>query len=219
MNAFVGYILFCCRASFHGNVAVVMAAYHGVWGFEKSDKISENPVFSRLPTFAPIITEESTRRTIPVAFMVFLSLCFIPGGIVCRKWWIMRVRQTDCVMHRWLVMYTICKLHGVGFGHGGLLSAEAENPQIPSDLRRICGYFHALRYELFCQCGSGVIRKKSWVENPEPRAFLADQENHWMLSYCLCKNSRQLCAFSGVVFSSVPKMKGFSRLAKRRIWV
>ena len=70
MNAFVGFILFCCGSSFHSVVAVVMAAHHGVWGFEKSDKISENPVFSRLPTFAPIITEESIRRTIPVAFIL-----------------------------------------------------------------------------------------------------------------------------------------------------
>ncbi|MDD6024134.1 MAG: hypothetical protein PUC06_07875 [Oscillospiraceae bacterium] len=69
MNAFVGFILFFCWSSFHGAVAVVMAAHHGVWGFEKSDKISENPVFSRLPTFAPIITEESILLTIPVAFI------------------------------------------------------------------------------------------------------------------------------------------------------
>ena len=77
MNAFVGYILFCCGSSFHSVVAVVMAAHHGVWGFEKLDKISENPVFSRLPTFAPIITEESMRRTIPVAFILDSSRGFL----------------------------------------------------------------------------------------------------------------------------------------------
>ena len=38
-------------------------------------------------------------------------------------------------------------------------------------------------------------------------------------SYCFCRNCRQLTAFSGVVFSKVPKMKGFSRLAKRITWV
>ena len=75
MNAFVGFILFCCGSSFHSVVAVVMAAHHGVWGFEKSDKISENPVFSRLPTFAPIITEESIRLTIPVAFIFKVPPC------------------------------------------------------------------------------------------------------------------------------------------------
>ena len=42
------------------------------WVLMKLDKISETPVFSRLLTFAPIITEESTRRTMPVAF-IYLS--------------------------------------------------------------------------------------------------------------------------------------------------
>ena len=91
MNAFVGFILFYCWSSFHGAVAVVMEAHHGVWGFEKSDKISENPVFSRLPTFAPIITEESILRTMPVAFISvlppecpkFTLLLFANTGELC----------------------------------------------------------------------------------------------------------------------------------------
>ena len=37
-----------------------------------------------------ILPRSSTRRTIPVAFIVFLSLCCISSGIVCRKWGIMR---------------------------------------------------------------------------------------------------------------------------------
>ena len=36
---------------------------------ENLDKISENPVFSRLLNFCPIITQSSIRRTIPVAFI------------------------------------------------------------------------------------------------------------------------------------------------------
>ncbi|MDD6274445.1 MAG: hypothetical protein PUA86_07120 [Clostridiaceae bacterium] len=96
------FYAFYCWSSFHGTVAAVMAAHHRVWGFEKSDKISENPVFSRLLTFAPIITEESMRRTIPVAFMYIspfdlnraISICKIErfilrcagyGGIFSRR--------------------------------------------------------------------------------------------------------------------------------------
>ena len=37
-----------------------------------------------------ILPRSSTRRTIHVAFIVFLSLCCISSGIVCRKWGIMR---------------------------------------------------------------------------------------------------------------------------------
>ena len=86
-------MLFYCWPSFHGTVAVVMAAHHGVWGFEKSDKISENPVFSRLPTFAPIITEESMRLTIPVAFIYQSpNVHFVCVSIVCFFRGIMQMR-------------------------------------------------------------------------------------------------------------------------------
>ena len=54
-NVLSHIILWCCRFSFHSTLAVVIAAHHRVRGFEKSDKISENPVFSRLLTFAPIL--------------------------------------------------------------------------------------------------------------------------------------------------------------------
>ena len=37
-----------------------------------------------------ILPKSSTRRTMPVAFIVFLSLCRISIGIVCRNWGIMR---------------------------------------------------------------------------------------------------------------------------------
>lgn len=51
-----------CSCRFDGSTSFLT-------GIVKLDKISENPVFSRLLTFAPIITEESIRLTIPVAFI------------------------------------------------------------------------------------------------------------------------------------------------------
>lgn len=92
------FYAFYCWSSFHGTVAAVMAAHHRVWGFEKSDKISENPVFSRLLTFAPIITEESMRRTIPVAFISRSPLSIGCACSLCRFWENMR-RRADARRH------------------------------------------------------------------------------------------------------------------------
>ena len=42
-----------------------------------------------------ILPRSSTRRTIPVAFISFLSLCPVSNGIVCRNWRIMRFKSFD----------------------------------------------------------------------------------------------------------------------------
>ena len=65
-------------------------------------KISENHVFSRLLTFAPIITEESMRRTIPVAFiyinLLILQICDV---IICKtRKFILVFRRIHLFCHR-----------------------------------------------------------------------------------------------------------------------
>ena len=69
------------KVFFEKVLTFMLRSYFGL----KVDKISENPVFSRLLNFCPIITQSSTRRTMPVAFISFLSLLWVSMGIVCRK--------------------------------------------------------------------------------------------------------------------------------------
>lgn len=59
----------------------------------KVDKISENPVFSRLLNFCPIITQSSILLTIPVAFIILTPLLLLRTCIVCRLREIMRINE------------------------------------------------------------------------------------------------------------------------------
>lgn len=60
---------------------------------ENLDKISENPVFSRLLNFCPIITQSSILLTIPVAFIILTPLLLLRTCIVCRLREIMRINE------------------------------------------------------------------------------------------------------------------------------
>lgn len=60
---------------------------------ENLDKISENPVFSRLLNFCPIITQSSILLTIPVAFIILTPLLLLRVCIVCHLREIMRINE------------------------------------------------------------------------------------------------------------------------------
>ena len=65
----VEYFVICCDLLPRVRLQLTAAKQLVLWMFVKLDKISETPVFPRLPTFVPIIIEESIRRTIPVPFI------------------------------------------------------------------------------------------------------------------------------------------------------
>ena len=77
------------KVCFEKVLTFMLRSYFGL----KVDKISENPVFSRLLNFCHIITQSSILLTIPVAFIILTPLLLLRTCIVCRLREIMRINE------------------------------------------------------------------------------------------------------------------------------